>query len=118
MTSGKSRRQERRKRRHLCATPALLPMLLLQLRVLDSQLEAGQLGHERLVTHMERVRDRELERERGQEESNDGERFRDVKRKEERKKSEESKPQRGVRREEERRRRVKEGEEERRKEAL
>lgn len=78
--------QERRKRRHLCAAPALLPMLLLQLCVLDSQLEAGQLGHERLVTHMERVRDRELERERRQEESNDGERFRDVKRKEERKK--------------------------------
>lgn len=57
-----SRRQKRRKRRHLCATPALLPVLLLQLRVLHSQLEAGQLGHERLVTHMERVRDGELER--------------------------------------------------------
>lgn len=42
----------------------LLPVLLLQLRVLDSQLEVGQLGHERLVTHMERVRDRELERDR------------------------------------------------------
>lgn len=49
-------------RRHLCAAPALLPVLLLQLCVLHSQLEAGQLGHERLVTHMERVRDRELER--------------------------------------------------------
>lgn len=47
---------------HLCAAPALLPVLLLQLCVLHSQLEAGQLGHERLVTHMERVRDRELER--------------------------------------------------------
>lgn len=49
------------KRRHLCAAPALLPVLLLQLHVLHSQLEAGQLGHERLVTHMERVRDGELE---------------------------------------------------------
>lgn len=38
-------------------------MLLLQLCVLHSQLEAGELGHERLVTHMERVRDRQLERE-------------------------------------------------------
>jgi len=65
-TRGKSRR----KRRHLCAPPALLPVLLLQLCVLHSQLEAGQLGHERLVTHMERVRDRELERGR-QEEDND-----------------------------------------------
>lgn len=48
--------------RHLCAAPALLPVLLLQLCVLHSQLEAGQLGHERLVTHMERIRDGELER--------------------------------------------------------
>lgn len=58
------RRKSGRKRRHLCAAPALLPVLLLQLCVLHSQLEAGQLGHERLVTHMERVRDGELERER------------------------------------------------------
>lgn len=67
MTTKKSGRQKRkkrrRKRRHLCAAPALLPVLLLQLCVLHSQLEAGQLGHERLVTHMKRVRDRELERE-------------------------------------------------------
>lgn len=70
----KARRgKSRRKRRHLCAAPALLPVLLLQLCVLHSQLEAGQLGHERLVTHMERIRDGELERERGrQEEGNDG----------------------------------------------
>lgn len=61
--------KSRRKRRHLCAAPALLPVLLFQLCVLHSQLEAGQLGHERLVTHMERVRDGELERGR-QEESN------------------------------------------------
>lgn len=60
-----SRSQKRRKRRHLCAAPVLLPLLLLQLRVLHSQLEAGQLGHERLVTHMERVRDRELQRSEG-----------------------------------------------------
>lgn len=60
--SNKSKRQKRQKRRHLCAAPALLPVLLLQLCVLHSQLEAGQLGHERLVTHMERVRDGELER--------------------------------------------------------
>lgn len=46
---------------HLCAAPALLPVLLLQLCVLHSQLEAGQLGHERLVTHMERIRDGELQ---------------------------------------------------------
>lgn len=52
-------------------------MLLLQLCVLHSQLEAGQLGHERLVTHMERVRDGELERAETQEEGNDGGRFRD-----------------------------------------
>lgn len=58
-------RKSARKRRHLCAAPALLPVLLLQLCVLHSQLEAGQLGHERLVTHMERIRDGELERERG-----------------------------------------------------
>lgn len=81
--SKKSRRQKkskrRRKRRHLCAAPALLPMLLLQLRVLDSQLEAGQLGHERLVTHMERVRDRELERdERARKRGNDRGDVRDV----------------------------------------
>lgn len=66
------RRKRRRKWRHLCAAPALLPVLLLQLCVLHSQLEAGQLGHERLVTHMERIRDRELERAETQEESNDG----------------------------------------------
>lgn len=74
--SKKSKRQKRRKRgrkrRHLCAAPALLPLLLLQLCVLHSQLEAGQLGHKRLVTHMERVRDRELERAEAQEEGNDG----------------------------------------------
>lgn len=58
-----SNKSKRRKRRHLCAAPALLPVLLLQLCVLHSQLEAGQLGHERLVTHMERIRDGELERE-------------------------------------------------------
>lgn len=57
-----SNKSKRLKRRHLCAAPALLPVLLLQLCVLHSQLEAGQLGHERLVTHMERVRDGELER--------------------------------------------------------
>lgn len=67
----KRRKKRRRKRRHLCAAPALLPLLLLQLCVLHSQLEAGQLGHERLVTHMERVRDRELERAEAQEEGND-----------------------------------------------
>lgn len=33
--------------------------------MLHSQLEAGQLGHERLVTHMERIRDGELQTERG-----------------------------------------------------
>ena len=76
MASNKSkgrqkRRKRRRKRRHLCAAPALLPLLLLQLCVLHSQLEAGQLGHERLVTHMERVRDRELERAETQEEGRD-----------------------------------------------
>lgn len=53
------------RRGHLCAAPALLPVLLLQLCVLHSQLEAGQLGHERLVTHMERVRDGELRTEKG-----------------------------------------------------
>lgn len=68
----KRRKRRRRKRRHLCAAPVLLPLLLLQLCVLHSQLEAGQLGHERLVTHMERVRDRELERAETQEEGNDG----------------------------------------------
>lgn len=53
------------KKGHLCAAPALLPVLLLQLCVLHRQLEAGQLGHERLVTHTERVRDGELQREEG-----------------------------------------------------
>lgn len=33
--------------------------------MLHSQLEAGQLGHERLVTHMERIRDGELQTEKG-----------------------------------------------------
>lgn len=72
-----SNKSKRRKRRHLCAAPALLPVLLLQLCVLHSQLEAGQLGHERLVTHMERIRDGELERAEAQEGGNDGGRFRD-----------------------------------------
>lgn len=66
-----SNKRKKRKRRHLCAPPALLPLLLLQLCVLHSQLEAGQLGHERLVTHMERVRDGELERAEAQEAGND-----------------------------------------------
>lgn len=60
-TDGQRDDKSKRQRRHLCAAPALLPVLLLQLCVLHSQLEAGQLGHERLVTHMERIRDGELE---------------------------------------------------------
>ena len=119
----KSKRQKRRKRRrkrgHLCAAPALLPLLLLQLCVLHSQLEAGQLGHERLVTHMERVRDGELERAETQEKGNDGGRGeKEMRRKKRRagKKSGESKPQRGVTRR--RRRGDTEWRRERRKEAL
>lgn len=50
-----------RKKRHLSGPPSLLPVLLLHLSVLYSDLQARELGHERLVTHMERVRDRELE---------------------------------------------------------
>lgn len=52
-------------RGHLCAAPALLPVLLLLLCVFHCQLQAGQLGHERLVTHTERIRDGELHTEEG-----------------------------------------------------
>lgn len=93
-------------------------MLLLQLRVLDSQLEAGQLGHERLVTHMERVRDRELERDRKR--GNDRADVRDVgeKKRREEKKVKRASSREGLMEKKERIQIVKEGEEERRKEAL
>lgn len=48
---------------HLSGPTTLLPALLLNLIVLDRELQARELGHERLVTHMKRVRDRELDRE-------------------------------------------------------
>lgn len=65
----------RRTCKHLSGPTTLLPALLLNLSVLDCELQARELGHERLVTHMERVRDRELDRE--TEKETKGERARD-----------------------------------------
>lgn len=54
----------RKTSKHLSGPTTLLPALLLNLSVLDCELQARELGHERLVTHMKRIRDRELDRER------------------------------------------------------
>lgn len=49
--------------KHLSRPTALLPVLSFYLSVLDRELQGRKLGHERLVTYMEGIGDRELEEE-------------------------------------------------------
>lgn len=50
--------REERWRGHLQASAALLPLLPLHLQLLHRQPQTRQLSHQRLVTHVKRIRDR------------------------------------------------------------
>lgn len=54
---------KRQLRWHLSRPTALLPVLSFYLSVLDRELQGRKLGHERLVTYMKGIGDRELKEE-------------------------------------------------------